>query len=187
MLHLNPPIHTERLTLRQIDPIRDVDAIHAYASREDVCRYIPWTPKTRAEVAAWLPNRCAIAINKPGTAASLAIVVRETGELVGDTMFMWESEEHQLCEIGYALNPEHAGRGYATEAARALLALAFDTFDMHRVMARVDERNPASAAVLRKAGMRLEATLVENEWFKGTWSTELDFAILQSEWRSRQG
>ena len=186
VLNLAPPIDTERLTLRQIDPIHDVDAIHAYASREDVCRYIPWTPKTRDDVVAWLPNRCSISIPTPGKAAFLAIVVRQTGELVGDVMLHWESEQNRDAEVGYVVHPDHAGRGYATEATRATLALAFDTLELRRVTARVDERNPASAAVLRKIGMRQEAVLVENEWFKGDWTTEIDFAILRSEWRSRQ-
>ena len=55
--------------------------------------------------------------------------------------------------------------------------------DLHRVIARIDARNEASAAVLRRLGMRQEAVLVENEWFKGEWSTEIDFGILASEWR----
>ena len=183
MLNLNPPLQTDRLSLRQIDPIRDVDAVHAYASDEQVCRYIPWTPKTRDEVAAWLPNRCSISIAEPGRAAFLAVVVRDTDEFVGDVMFRWDSEENSTAEIGYVIHPDHGGRGYATEAAGELLRLAFEFFDLHRVIARIDERNPASAAVLRKLGMRQEAVLVENEWFKGTWTTEIDYGILQSEWR----
>jgi RimJ/RimL family protein N-acetyltransferase len=84
------------------------------------------------------------------------------------------------------LNPEHEGHGYVTEACRALLALAFDGLDLHRVVGRVDARNEKSAAVLRRLGMRQEAVLVENEWFKGEWTTELDFAILAAEWRAGQ-
>jgi RimJ/RimL family protein N-acetyltransferase len=103
--------------------------------------------------------------------------------LVGDVVLFWTSAEHRSGEIGYVLNPEHQGRGYATEAAQALLALAFDGLGLHRVMARLDERNGASAAVLRRLGMRQEARLVENEWFKGEWTNELDFAILAREWR----
>ena len=66
MLTLEHPVRTERLVLRPIDTVGDVDAIHAYASREDVCRYIPWTPKTREEVAAWLPRRATTTIPGPG-------------------------------------------------------------------------------------------------------------------------
>lgn len=184
MLHLNPPIRTDRLVLRQIDPISDVDAIHAYASREDVCRYIPWLPKTRVEVATWLPNRCSIAVPEPDRAAFLAVVVHETDELIGDVMFRWESEAHGCAEIGYVIHPDHAGHGYASEAAAALLRLAFEQLDLHRVVARTDQRNHASAAVLRRIGMRQEAVFVEGEWFKDQWSTEIDFAMLQSEWRA---
>jgi RimJ/RimL family protein N-acetyltransferase len=84
------------------------------------------------------------------------------------------------------INPRHAGQGFATEAAAAMLVLAFDGLGLHRVTARIDARNGASAAVLRKLGMRQEAVLVENEWFKGEWSDEIDFAILDREWRARR-
>ncbi|SEQ45705.1 GNAT family N-acetyltransferase [Microlunatus flavus] len=185
MLTLPHPLVTERLVLRPIDATADVDAIHAYASREDVCRYIPWTPKTREDVVAWLPRRTATTIRQEGAGASLAVTLRTSGELVGDVILIWRSAAHRTAEIGYVIHPDHAGHGYASEAARALLGVAFDDLGMHRVVARIDERNPASAAVLRRIGMRQEAVLVENEWFKGAWTTEVDFALLESEWRAR--
>ena len=187
MLTLEHPVRTERLVLRPIDAVGDVDAIHAYASREDVCRYIPWTPRSREEVAAWLPRRTATTIAAPGTGAALAITLADTGELVGDTMIIWSSEEDRTGELGYVVNPAHAGQGYATEAARAMLAMAFERLGLRRMTARIDARNPASGAVLRHLGMRQEAVLVENEWFKGAWSTEIDFALLDREWRALAG
>jgi RimJ/RimL family protein N-acetyltransferase len=78
--------------------------------------------------------------------------------------------------------PTHSGNGYATEASRALLDLAFGPLDWHRVVARIEARNTASAAVLERLGMRREAYLRENEWFKGGWSNEADYAVLASEW-----
>ena len=65
-----------------------------------------------------------------------------------------------------------------------MLRLGFDGLRLHRIIARVDARNTASAAVLRRLGMRQEAYLRENEWFKGEWTDEIDFAILESEWRA---
>lgn len=186
MLTLVHPVRTERLVLRQIDPIRDVDAVHAYASLDEVCRYIPWTPRTRDEVAAWLPNRCSVMIPKPGSGASLAIVRQDTGELIGDVMLMWGSDEHRTAEIGYVVNPAHAGHGYATEAAGALVDMAFGSLRLHRLTARVDTRNLASAGVLRRLGFRQEAHLLENEWFKGEWTDEYDFGLLEQEWRARR-
>jgi RimJ/RimL family protein N-acetyltransferase len=67
-----------------------------------------------------------------------------------------------------------------------MLELGFDALGLHRIIGRIDARNDASAAVLRRVGMRQEAVLVENEWFKGEWSTEIDFAILEHEWRARR-
>jgi RimJ/RimL family protein N-acetyltransferase len=180
------PITTVRLLLRPLHPATDVDAVHAYQSREDVCRYIPYFPRTRDEVAERLadPERNRSHFDEEGDVISLAVVVRETNQLVGDVILAWRSEEHRSGEIGYVLNPDHQGYGFATEACRALLALAFDGLKLHRVIARIDERNAASAAVLRRLGMRQEAVLVDNEWFKGEWTTEIDFAILEHEWRT---
>jgi RimJ/RimL family protein N-acetyltransferase len=97
-------------------------------------------------------------------------------------VLFWRSREHRGGEIGYVLNPDFAGHGYATEAAHALLRLGFDDLGLHRIIARLDERNEPSARVARRLGMRQEARLVHNELFKGEWSTELDYAMLADEW-----
>jgi RimJ/RimL family protein N-acetyltransferase len=180
------PVETARLLLRPIDPVSDVDALHAYQSLPEVCRYIPYEPRTRDEVAARLadPGRVRSTLTEPGQGISLAVEIKETGQVAGDVMIFWSDETN--AEIGYVIHPGYQGKGIATEAAAALLRLAFDTgqgLGVHRVVARIDQRNPASAAVLTKIGMRQEAVLVENEWFKGEWSTEVDFAILDREWR----
>ena len=185
MLNPSYPIETDRLLLRPLDPVTDVDAVHAYQSREDVCRYIPYAPRTRDEIAERLASdRTRSTIDAEGQNINVAVVVRSTGELIGDVVLVWTSAEHRSGEIGYVLHPDHHGNGYATETCRALLALAFDGLGLHRVAARIDERNDASAAVLRRIGMRQEAVLVENEWFKGEWTNEVDFAILAREWRA---
>jgi RimJ/RimL family protein N-acetyltransferase len=181
------PIETDRLVLRPLDPNRDVEAVHAYQSRPDVCRYIPFEPRTPAQVADRLAA-VRSTLEEPGQALFLGVELRDTGQLIGDVVLFWHSAEHRGGEVGYVLNPEFQGHGYATESVRALLGLAFDGLGLHRVIARVDRRNEASAAVLRRLGMRQEALLIENEWFKGEWSDEIDFAMLEQEWRAlREG
>jgi len=69
---------------------------------------------------------------------------------------------------------------------RGLPFLAIDDLGLHRVIARVDARNDASARLARRLGMRQEAYLVRNEWFKGEWTDELDFALLEEEWATSQ-
>jgi Acetyltransferases, including N-acetylases of ribosomal proteins len=176
---------TERLLLRPLDPAADVDGLHAYWSRPDVCRYVPFEPRTREDVVARLAEtaKTRSTLEAEGQALALAVLLHATGELIGDVLLFWHSAEHRSGEIGYVFNPDHHGHGYATEACRGLLALAFAGLGLHRVTARIDARNDASAGVLRRLGMRQEAVLVENEWFKGEWTTEIDFAILEHEWR----
>jgi RimJ/RimL family protein N-acetyltransferase len=183
VLRPNYPIETERLLLRPLQP-SDADAVFAYQSRDDVVRYIPYDARTLEEVQQRLatPDRVRSTLEEAGQAILLAVVRRADDVLVGDVMLAWTSAEHRSGEIGYVFDPAHQGNGYATEAAAALLRLGFDALDLHRIIARVDARNDASAAVLRRLGMRQEAHLVENEWFKGEWTDELDFAILDREW-----
>jgi RimJ/RimL family protein N-acetyltransferase len=182
------PIETERLRLRPIDPVGDVDAMLAYLSREDVCAYIPSVPSTREQVAEKYadPEQRRSTLTAPKQAMRVAVVLLETDELIGDAMLFWRSAEHRSGEVGYVFDPAHHGNGYATEAVRVLLRLGFEGLGLHRVVGRIDQRNPASAAVLKRVGMRQEAVLVDNEWFKGGWSTEVDFAILDAEWRAQQ-
>ena len=85
------------------------------------------------------------------------------------------------------LHPDHQGHGYATEAAAAMLELAFGSYDLHRVSASVEPRNTASVRVLERLGMRKEAHLLENDWVKGEWSSEAIYAILAREWRGAEG
>jgi RimJ/RimL family protein N-acetyltransferase len=180
------PVETSRLLLRPIDPVRDIDALHAYQSLAEVCRYIPYEPRTREDIARRYadPEKSRSTLTEPGQGISLAVVDKATGRVVGDVMLFWPDVTN--AEIGYVVHPAFQGKGIATEACGALLRLAFAPehgLQVHRVTARIDQRNPASAAVLTKLGMRQEAVLVENEWFKGEWSTEVDFAILDREWR----
>ena len=89
-----------------------------------------------------------------------------------------------LGEIGFIVHPDHQGHGYATEAARVLLELAFEHLRLHRVCARLEPRNVASGRVLEKLGMRREAHLVENEFVKNEWQSELVYAMLRREWEA---
>lgn len=66
-----------------------------------------------------------------------------------------------------------------------MLHLAFDQLGLHRVIAWVDARNDASLRLAERLGMRRQAYLVSNEWFKGAWSDEVDLALLEDEWATQ--
>ncbi|WP_245870815.1 GNAT family N-acetyltransferase [Asanoa hainanensis] len=184
-LHPTYPVRTERLLLRPLTAA-DTDALLAYRSLPDVCRYVPFEPMSREVIADRLAGMWSLtSLTDEGQALTLGAELAETGELVGDVVLFLHSRTHRSGELGYMINPQFEGKGYATEASRAMLRLAFEDLGLHRVIGRIDERNEPSAKVLRRLGLRQEARLVQNEWFKGEWSTELDFAMLADEWRAQ--
>ena len=176
------PVTTARLRLRPLS-LADVDGLVAYRSRLDVCRYVPFEPMDEAAVVARLSDRWANhAITSDCDRLTLGVEIAATGAIVGDVMLRLVSETDRCGEVGWVFNPDHTGHGYATEAAHALLHMGFDDLGLHRMIARVDVRNSRSLRLGDRLAMRREANLIENEWFKGAWSSEIDFALLESEW-----
>ncbi len=176
------PIATARLRLRPLT-VADVDALLAYRSHEEACRYVPFEPMDRASVLAKLEGDWArTEIVAEGESLALGFELADSAELIGDVTLFFRSHAHRSGEIGWMVHPGASGRGYATEAAHALLHLAFDDLGLHRMIARVDARNHQSLRLGARLGMRREAHLFRNEWFKGEWTDEIDFALLEDEW-----
>jgi RimJ/RimL family protein N-acetyltransferase len=181
-LRPNYPITTARLRLRPL-VLADLDALLAYRSQKEVCRYLPFEPMTREQLVGRLRSDLSrTQIMHEGQALTLGVELAATGELIGDVVLFFRSREHAGGELGYVFHPDFGGQGYATEAGSAMLALAFEQLGLHRVIARLDARNHNSAALAARLGLRLEAHLVQNEMFKGEWSDELDYAMLADEW-----
>jgi RimJ/RimL family protein N-acetyltransferase len=179
------PLVTERLVLRPFEE-RDLTALHAIHSDLGVTRWLYNEPRSEEEVRVLLAQKIAGAsVSSAGDWLSAAVTLSASGELVGDLSLLWASEVHQSGELGFAFHPAHQGWGYATEAARPVLSFAFDVLGLHRVIGRAEARNVGSARVLEKLGMRREAQLVENEWVKGEWQSEVVYAMLADEWHAR--
>ncbi|HYP44382.1 MAG TPA: GNAT family protein [Propionibacteriaceae bacterium] len=180
------PLLTERLALRLMT-LDDVDALHAYQSREDVCRYLLFEPRSRETVAEKVAEHAAAdTLDAAGSYLQLALELRggqAAGRVIGDSYFTIVSREHSRGEIGWTMHPDFTGQGFAAEAATAVLDLAFFTLGLHRVVAELDVRNDASVALCRRLGMREEAHFVRDWWFKGDWADTGVYAMLRQEWR----
>lgn len=180
------PIVTERLRLRPLT-LDDTEALHAYRSLPEVCRYVPFTPMSPEVITERiLGNWSRTTIENEGEGLTLGVELAAERRVIGDVILFFRSAEDRGGEVGWVLNPDYGGQGYATEAADEVLRLAFEEFGLHRVVARVDGRNVASQRLCTRLGMRREAHLISNEWFKGEWTDEIDFAMLDAEWTARQ-
>jgi RimJ/RimL family protein N-acetyltransferase len=183
-----PTPRTPRMTLRGLR-LSDTDQLLTYRGRADVCRYLPFEPMSADVLVGRLRTdlgRTELTGEGQGITWGAELIAPANGlaagRLIGDVVLFLRSVEHSGGELGYVFHPEAAGAGYATEAARAVLALAFEQLGLHRVIARIDGRNQASARLAERLGMRREAHFRSNEVFKGEWSDELVYAILAEEW-----
>ena len=177
------PVRTDRLVLREFRD-SDYDALLPFHSDPDNVLYVPFAPRTPADMAVALERKVAgRALQADGDHLDLAVVLHD-GTLVGDLVVMLHNAEHDTVEVGWIFNPAYGGHGYATEAVRALLDLVFTGLQARRAVARVDERNVASWRLCERIGMRREAHLVENEVFKGALSSEYDYGVLSREWKA---
>lgn len=184
-LHSDYPLRTDRLLLRPFTR-GDVDAVYEYRRREDVARYLFDVALSREECALAIQQRIGqTALEQEDDKIILAVELPQTGALVGEITLILRSLDARQGEIGWIFNPDYQGNGYATEAASALLDLAFGPGDMHRVMARCDVRNDPSWRLMERLGMRREAHFREHAIFKGEWDQEYIYAILRREWLGR--
>jgi RimJ/RimL family protein N-acetyltransferase len=179
------PIRTARLLLRALVPT-DVRALLSYHALPEVHRFLPSSAMTEREVSAKLAyggRWSRSTLEQEGDALFLGIELQNEPDLLGDVMLHWRSEQHQVAEIGYVLNPEYSGHGYATEASRAALALAFRGLNTHRVVAYIDPRNEPSIRVAERSGLRREGLMRENKLVDGERRSEVVYAILRHEWK----
>jgi RimJ/RimL family protein N-acetyltransferase len=179
------PILTERLILRRFEAA-DLDDFHAYQSLPETARFLLREAKTYRQSMETLGRYANFVFEKEGDWICLAVEAQDDAGLLGEVVLKWLPGVGQA-EIGWIMAPEARGKGYATEAAQALLKLGFGELGFHRIDAKLDALNAGSAGICERLGMRLEATLVDNWHYKGAWSTELIYAVLEDDWAGRNG
>lgn len=179
-----PVLNTERLTLRLFEPA-DAPAVQQLAGAYEVALNTLTIPHPYPEGAAaeWIASN--EKMFEEGKMINLAIVVRDTGEVAGSIGLVL-TPQHDKAEIGYWIGVPYWNRGYATEAARALIDFGFAECGLNRIDAGHFDRNPSSGRVMQKAGMQYEGRL--RQYIK-KWDDYLDvdyYAILRSEWDAAQ-
>lgn len=179
------PLRTERLVLRHVTT-GDRDALRYYCDPE-VCRYLPFPPADEEALAERVEAMAGrVAPSEPDEVLALVAVHDDT--VVGDVMLRLRTRPDPLsppavAEIGWCFAPAYAGRGLATEAASALVALALEHYPLHRLYASLDPRNERSAALCERLGMTREAHLRRDfPESDGSWTDTMIYGLLREEW-----
>lgn len=175
-----PVLETPRLILRPV-AMRDAQDIFDYSRDPEVARYVLWDAhRTLADSRAYI--RYLHRQYREGQPSSYAIVLRETGRVIGTIGFMSYAEDNASAEIGYSMARGLWGRGLMPEAVTALLDLGFRQMRLHRIEAQHVPANQASGRVMLKCGMRHEGTLRGRVFIKGKFSDVELYAILREDW-----
>lgn len=175
------PVTTGRLVLRPAT-VDDADPVFTIRSRPEVARWI-----TR-----WHRDPVVFAEGWPRRLPQTLVVCLPDGTLVGDLMVQPEdgwsqaevaaSAQGTQAELGWTLDPEHGGRGLATEAVTALLDLCFGPFGLRRVTAACFADNDASWRLMERVGMRREAHHVADSLHRDLgWVDGYVYAVLADE------
>jgi RimJ/RimL family protein N-acetyltransferase len=176
------PLATERLLLREFRG-EDFDDIQAYGSDPEMVRYMDWGPNTPEMTRQFLDLRLAEQQEWPRLGYSLAVEWSGEGRVIGAVRLEVKDPANRTADLGYGFHRDFWGRGVASEAAGALVRVAFDRLGLHRVWATCDARNLASQRVLEKLGMRREGVMRANAWSRDRWRDTLLYAVLADEWR----
>jgi RimJ/RimL family protein N-acetyltransferase len=177
------PVRTERLVLRRATE-DDLDAIWAYRRDPAVTAWLSAAPATLEEHRRAFVER--------GVLTHLLVIERDR-RVVGDAMIRVEDAwaQHEVverargtqAELGWVLDPGHAGRGYATEAVRAVVGVCFGALGLRRVYAQCFAENEPSWRLMERVGMRREQhTVRESLHRSGAWLDGLAYAVLADEW-----
>ncbi|MBE9198992.1 MULTISPECIES: GNAT family protein [unclassified Nodularia (in: cyanobacteria)] len=175
-------LETERLLLREFVDT-DWPAVFAYQSDPLYLRYYNWTHLTQTDAREFVQMFINQQKERPRIKFQLAVVLKDENHLIGNCGVRINDMELKEANIGYELDSRYWGRGYATEAARAILKFGFEELKIHRIWSWCVAENLSSVRVLEKNSMRCEGRLQEKELIKGKWYDSLIYAILDHEWK----
>ena len=176
-------LRTERLVLREFIA-NDWTPTFAYQSDPRYLRFYERDGITERQCQALVYQFILWQGETPRSKAQLAITLAHTGRLIGNVGVRRETAGDPVADMGFELHPDHWGRGYASEAARAMVDWGFGDWGLERIHAHCVSENAGSARVLERAGLRLEGRLRDHQFFKGRfWDISL-YGILREEWAS---
>ena len=177
-------IITERLRLREFAP-EDWRAVLDYQRDPRYLRYYPWTDRTENDARDFVQMFLDWQAERPRRRFQLVIERRCDRRLIGNCGIRRNFDNDHEAEIGYELNPDCWGHGYATEAAAAMAQFGFDHLGLQRITSWCIGENAASSRVLERLGFRIEQRLPRAECFKGRWWDTLTFSLTADEWQNQ--
>ncbi len=179
-------IRTRRLTLR---PVRlgDEAAIHEYAGDPGITMMFRLPKESFDETAEFVKKAAAEWDSPDGTNYEFAVLYE--GRIIGGCgADLGRGADRSCVTLGWIIRGDCRNRGFASEAARAVLDFAFTHLGVGKACAQCDVNNPASFAVMKKIGMRCVDDKGRRTYpGTGITSGEITCLITREEWEKRKG
>lgn len=113
-----------------------------------------------------------------------AVTLKASGECIGQIAYFLVDSKNHFAEIEYCIGAAFQCRGYATEAAKAVIAYGFDRINLHKVQICTKTINKPSKRVIEKCGLTYEGTLRDYFYMNGEYVGRLYFSILRDEYKA---
>lgn len=179
-----PTLETSRLILRPFrkDDASSVQLLAGQWEIADTTLNIPH-PYEDGMAEQWIET------HEPGykaeTLTTFAVVLRESKELIGAVGLVIDRGLNKA-DLGYWIGKPYWNLGYATEAARAVVAVGFDELGLNRIHAFHLARNPSSGRVMEKLGMILEGKARQDTMKWGKYEDLVSYGMLREDWMQIQ-
>jgi len=170
---------TARLLLRPLH-CGDAETLFSIFSDPEVMRYFNTPPWASLEEAHDVIDS-SLEKMKRQESITLAIVLKETNELIGKCMLFSYEPESKRAELGFGVARQHWGKGIIPEAGKALLEYGFDALGLRRIEAEIDPENIASAKTLERLGFIKEGLLRQRWEVNGVVSDSALYGLLVSD------
>ena len=144
-------IESERLGLRKFRP-SDAERLYNNHLEEEVKRWIPGESYADLEETVGAIDFYVARVESERLPYVLAVELKESGELIGDTGVNYVKNRSDQVEIGYTICKKHSGKGCATELLGLMTEFMFEKFGIKSIYGRVMNGNDASVRVLEKNG-----------------------------------
>ena len=178
------PIRTERLILRR-PRLSDAEAAYRRRSLPEVARYQDWEmPYTRERAETSMANVAAMDGPIDGAGWTITVVDAEAPDRILGDLYVGIRWGGRCGVIGFTFHPVHWGRGYATEAAQALVRYLFTDFGVSRVESSLHPDNPPSARVLEACGLIFEGLTRQSFWVGDECSDDMLYGMTRADWET---
>lgn len=175
-------LNTSRLVLNRFTVDDAAAMFHGWANSETVTRWMFLTPgKTLEECQKYMQSVMERYMSENGYHHW---AIRCNNECIG-TIALFVDTQHNSAQFAYALAEKYWGKGYMTEALKAVLAFGFDVLKLHRIGADHFAENTGSGKVMQNAGLVKEGITRDKYYKFGTYHDAVCYGILENEWRAK--